>query len=101
MTAGQRLGGREFARAASFVSIACRDELALIVFVFRASHSSLAERGSDSVAPGRQSQLCCYFALSQAPFTPLPAIHSATALMRPDNRTMEAFFTKVWKTDVA
>ena len=72
----ERLRGHENARAASFATFACRDELALIVFVFRASHSSLAERGSDSIAPGRQSQLCCYFALAQAPLTPLALPHT-------------------------
>ena len=67
----QRLRGHKDARAASSAASACRDELALIVFVFRASHSSLAERGSDSIAPGRRTPLSRSLALTPVPLTPL------------------------------
>ena len=79
----KRLGGRRHARAASFAAFACRDELALIVCIFRcrltvsanaaqsASTSICAERGSDIVAPGRLTPLIRFLALAQAPFTPL------------------------------
>ena len=78
MACGKAPPGAECVPAADFASPACRDELALIVCVFRSSTSRLAERGSNIIAPERRPPLILVSALPQCSLRRLSAATCGT-----------------------